>query len=111
MGADGIHPRVVRELVEKLINPLFSIYQQFWIIKEIPGDWRLVSVTTHLQEGREESGELQPCQPNLGAREQIILEQIILSAITHHIQDNQGSGPPGMVYERQVLPEHLDFLL
>lgn len=69
MEADGIHAKVVKELVEELINPLFSIYQQSWIIKEIPGDCRLVGVTTHLQEGPKGSGELQPCQPDFGARE------------------------------------------
>lgn len=62
-------PKVVRELVEELINPLPSIYQQSWIIKEIPDDWRLVSVTTHVQEGPGGSRELQLCQPDLGARE------------------------------------------
>lgn len=62
-------PKVVRELVEELINPLPSIYQQSRIIKEIPDDWRLVSVTTHVQEGPGGSRELQLCQPDLGARE------------------------------------------
>lgn len=68
VGPEQIHPRV-RELVEELINPVSSIYQQFWIIKEIPGDWRLVSVTTQLQEKPGGSGELQSYQPDLDARE------------------------------------------
>ena len=30
MGPDGIHLRVLRELVEQLTKPLYIIYQQLW---------------------------------------------------------------------------------
>ncbi|KAK4808573.1 hypothetical protein QYF61_009876 [Mycteria americana] len=38
MGPDGIHPRVLRELVEELAKPLSIIYQQSWLTGEVPGE-------------------------------------------------------------------------
>ena len=38
MGPDGIHPRVLRELVEVLPKPLSIIYQQSWLTGEVPAD-------------------------------------------------------------------------
>jgi len=45
MGLDGIHPRVLRELVEELAKPLSIIYQQSWLTGEVPHDWRITTVT------------------------------------------------------------------
>jgi len=38
MGPDGIHPRVLKELVEELAKPLSIIYQQYWLTGEVPDD-------------------------------------------------------------------------
>jgi len=43
MGPDGIHPRVLTELVEELEKPLSIIYQQSWLTGEVL-DW-LTNVT------------------------------------------------------------------
>ncbi|KAJ7413047.1 hypothetical protein BTVI_44296 [Pitangus sulphuratus] len=45
MGLDGIHLRVLREMVEGLAKLLSIIYQQSWITREVPDDWRLANVT------------------------------------------------------------------
>ncbi|PKU41447.1 rna-directed dna polymerase from mobile element hypothetical protein [Limosa lapponica baueri] len=42
---DGIHPRVLRELADVLIELLSILYQQSWLTGEIPVDWRLANVT------------------------------------------------------------------
>lgn len=39
MRLHGIHPRVLRQLVEVLTKPLLIIYQQFWLSVEVPADW------------------------------------------------------------------------
>jgi len=44
MGLEDIHPRVLRELAEGLTKPLSIIYQQSWINREVPVDWRLENV-------------------------------------------------------------------
>jgi len=68
MGLDEVCPRVLRELVEVLTQPLSIIYQQSWLTREVPVDWRLTNA--YLQEGLEGgSGELQACQSDVGAGE------------------------------------------
>ncbi|KAK4830948.1 hypothetical protein QYF61_014407 [Mycteria americana] len=88
MGPDGIHPRVLRELVEVLIKPLSIIYQQSWLTGEVPVDWRLANVTPIYKKGRKEDpGNNRPVSLTLVPGK--LMEQIILSAIMQHVQDNQ----------------------
>ncbi|GAB0207944.1 mitochondrial enolase superfamily member 1 [Grus japonensis] len=88
VGPDGIHPRVLRELAEVLTKPLAFIYQQSWLTREVSVDWRLANVMPIHKKGRKEDpGNNRPVSLTsvLGK----VTEQIILSAITWHIQDNQ----------------------
>ncbi|KAK4830657.1 hypothetical protein QYF61_012537 [Mycteria americana] len=88
MGPDGIHPRVLRELAEVLTKPLSIIYQQSWLTGEVPADWRLANVTPIYKKGqKEDPGNYRPVSLTsvLGK----LMEQINLSAITQHVQDNQ----------------------
>ncbi|GAB0208774.1 mitochondrial enolase superfamily member 1 [Grus japonensis] len=92
MGPDGIHPRVLRELVEVLIKPLSIIYQQSRLTGEVPVDWRLANVTPiHKKGQKEDPGNYRPVSLTsvLGK----VMEQIILSAITRHVQDNKAIRP------------------
>jgi len=60
MGLDGIHLRVLREMVEELAKPLFIIYQQSWLTGEVPDDWR-INVTPIYKKGRKEDpGKYKP---------------------------------------------------
>jgi len=52
MGPDGIHARVLMELVGELAKPLFIICQQSWLTGEVPDDWRIASVTPIYKKGR-----------------------------------------------------------
>ena len=54
VGQDGIHPRVLRELVEVLTKPLSIIYQQSWLTREVPVDWRLANVMPIYKKGQKE---------------------------------------------------------
>ncbi|GAB0177643.1 mitochondrial enolase superfamily member 1 [Grus japonensis] len=88
MGLDGIHPRVLRELVEVLTKPLSIIYQQCWLTGEVPVDWKLANVTSIYKKGWEE--DLGNCRPiSLTSVPGKVMEQIILSAIMWHIHYNQ----------------------
>ncbi|KFQ38410.1 hypothetical protein N332_05856, partial [Mesitornis unicolor] len=88
MGPDGIHPRVLRELAEVLAKPLSIIYQQSWLTGEIPVDWRLANVTPIYNKGRKEGpGNYRPI--SLTSVPGKVIEKIILSAITCHMQNNQ----------------------
>ncbi|KAK4813791.1 hypothetical protein QYF61_026373 [Mycteria americana] len=92
MGLDGIHPRVLRELVEVLTKPLSILYQQSWLSGEVPLDWRLANVMPFYKKSqKEDPGNYRPVSLTsvLGK----VMEQIILSAITWHIQDNEAIRP------------------
>ncbi|KAK4815508.1 hypothetical protein QYF61_003066 [Mycteria americana] len=92
MGPDEIHPRVLKELAEVLTKPLSVIYQQPWLTGEVPVDWRLANVTPIYKKGwKEDLGNYRPVSLTsvLGK----LMEQIILSAITWHVEDNQGIKP------------------
>ncbi|GAB0204856.1 mitochondrial enolase superfamily member 1 [Grus japonensis] len=88
MGPHGIHPRVQRELVEVLTKPLSIIYQQSWLAREVPVDWRLANVMPIYKKGwKEDPGNYRPVSLTLVLGK--VMEQIIPSAITWHLQDNK----------------------
>ncbi|KAK4810629.1 hypothetical protein QYF61_007366 [Mycteria americana] len=88
MGPDEIHPRVLKELAEVLTKALSIIYQQSWLTGEVPADWRLADVTPIYKKGRKEDpGNYRPV--SLTSVPGKLMEQIILSAITRHVEDNQ----------------------
>ncbi|KAK4831885.1 hypothetical protein QYF61_020032 [Mycteria americana] len=92
MGPDEIHPRVLKELAEELTKPLSIIYQQSWLTGEVPADWRLVNVTPIFKKGwKEDPGNYRPV--SLTSVPGKLMEQIILSAITRYVEDNQGIKP------------------
>ncbi|KAK4815887.1 hypothetical protein QYF61_009938 [Mycteria americana] len=92
MGPDEIHPRVLKELAEVLTKPLSIIYQQSWLTGEVPADWRLANVTPIFKKGRKEDpGNYRPV--SLTSVPGKLMEQIILSAITRHVENNQGIRP------------------
>ncbi|KAK4825650.1 hypothetical protein QYF61_001473 [Mycteria americana] len=62
---------------------------QTWLTGEVPADWRLANVTPIFKKGRKEDpGNYRPVSLTsvLGK----LMEQIILSAITRHVENNQG---------------------
>ncbi|GAB0208333.1 mitochondrial enolase superfamily member 1 [Grus japonensis] len=92
MGPDGIHLRVLRGLVEELAKPLSIIYQQSWLTGEVPDDWRLANVMPIYKKGQKENPEnYRPV--SLTSVPGKIMERFILSALTRHVQDNQGIRP------------------
>jgi len=92
MGLDGIHPRVLRELVEELAKTLSIIYQQSWLSGKVPDDWRIVDVTLiYKKDQKENPGNYRSVSLTLVAGK--IMERFILSALTRHVKDNQGIRP------------------
>ncbi|KAJ7413916.1 hypothetical protein WISP_87611 [Willisornis vidua] len=65
MGPDGIHPKVMRELVEELAKQLSIIYHQSWLTGEVSHDWKLSNMMSiHKKEGRHRK-----LQPDLSAQQ------------------------------------------
>ena len=53
-GPEGLHSRVLRELVGVIAEPLSALYQHSWLSGEVPEDWRLANVTPIYRKGRKE---------------------------------------------------------
>ncbi|GAB0209804.1 mitochondrial enolase superfamily member 1 [Grus japonensis] len=110
MGPDEIHPRVLRELAEVLTKPISIIYQQSWIIGEVPVDWKLANVTPiHKKGQKEDLGNYRPVSLTLVPGK--VMEQIIFSAITRHVQDNHMIRPSqhGFMKGRSCLTNLISF--
>ena len=45
MGANGMHPQVLKELADVLAEPLSIIFERSWRTGEMPEDWRQANVT------------------------------------------------------------------
>jgi len=92
MGLDGVHPRVLIELVDVLIKPLSVTYQQSWPTRQVPDDWRLSNLTPIYKKGwKEDPGNYRPV--SLTSVPGKIMERFILSVLTGHVKDNQGIRP------------------
>ncbi|KFQ08499.1 hypothetical protein N329_01268, partial [Haliaeetus albicilla] len=86
MGPDRIHPRVLRELAEVFTKTLSIIHQQSWLTGEVPVDWRLGNVMPINKKGwKKDLGNYRPV--SLTSVPGKAIEQIILGAITQHVQD------------------------
>ncbi|TRZ10882.1 hypothetical protein HGM15179_016231 [Zosterops borbonicus] len=92
MGADGFHPRVMRELADELAKPLSIVYNQSWLTGEILDDWKLANVTPiHKKGGKEYPSNYRPI--SLISVPGKIMEQFIPSVIIYNLQDSQGLRP------------------
>ncbi|PKU36009.1 rna-directed dna polymerase from mobile element jockey-like [Limosa lapponica baueri] len=110
MGPHGIHPRVLRELVEVLAEPLSIIYQQSWQTGVVPADWRLANVMPiHKKGWKGDPGNYRPV--SLTSVTGKVMEQIILSAIMQHMKDTQVIRPSqhGFMKGRSCLTNLISF--
>lgn len=85
-GADGIHTRVLRELVEVSAKTLSIIYHQPWSTREVTDDQKLPNVMPTYNKGqKKDSGYNRSVSlPSVSGK---IVEQIVLSAITQRVQE------------------------
>ncbi|GAB0179367.1 mitochondrial enolase superfamily member 1 [Grus japonensis] len=87
MGPDGIHPRVLKELVDVIVGPLSIIFQQTWESGEVPVDWKLANVVPIFKKGKKEDpGNYRPV--SLTSVPGKIMEKVILGVIEKHLRDN-----------------------
>ncbi|GAB0209146.1 mitochondrial enolase superfamily member 1 [Grus japonensis] len=110
MGPDGIPPRVLRDLAEVLTKSLSIIYQQSWLTGEGRVYWKLANVILIYKKGRKEDpGNYRPVSLTLVPGK--VMEQIISSAITRHVQDNQVIRPSqhGFMKGRSCLTNLISF--
>ncbi|XP_063189358.1 uncharacterized protein LOC134514900 isoform X2 [Chroicocephalus ridibundus] len=88
MGPDGMHPRVLRELVEVIAGPLSIIFERSWRTGEVPGDWRKANVTPVFKKGKkEELGNYSPV--SLASIPGKMMEQLVLGVISRHVEEKK----------------------
>ncbi|GAB0209132.1 hypothetical protein GRJ2_003378900 [Grus japonensis] len=98
-----------RRFLER-VEDNFLTQLQSWLTREIPVDWKLANVMPIHRKGRKEDlGNYRPVSLTsvLGK----VMEQIILSAITWHVQDNQVIRPSqhGFMKGRSSLTNLISF--
>ena len=54
MGPDGLHPKMLRELVDVVAKPLSVILQQTWLAGNVLADWRLANAMPIFKKGRKD---------------------------------------------------------
>ncbi|PKU43522.1 hypothetical protein llap_6178 [Limosa lapponica baueri] len=86
MGLDGIHPRVLKELAEVLTKPTFHHLSLVLANQRGPSRLEGSKSDTHLQEGPQGGNYRSVSLTSVPGK---VMEQIILSTITQHMQDNQ----------------------
>ncbi|XP_014792346.1 PREDICTED: RNA-directed DNA polymerase from mobile element jockey-like [Calidris pugnax] len=91
MGPDGMHPRVLRELVDVMSEPLSIILERSWRTGEVPEDWRKANITPVYKRGKKEDpGNYRPI--SLTSVPGKIMERLILDVISKLIEDQEGIG-------------------
>ena len=88
-GPDRLHPRVLRELVDVVDKPLSMIFQQSWLTRNVPVDWRLENVMLIFKKGRKDD----PCSYRPISFTSVpwkVIEWIISGAIMDQLKVNQG---------------------
>lgn len=60
-GPDEIHPRVIKELVEEVCEPLHILFEYSFQMHQLPGDWRIANITAIYKKGdKSDPGNYRP---------------------------------------------------
>lgn len=110
MGPCGIHLKVMRRPVKEFHKLLSIIYQHSWSTGEVLAVWKLANVTPINKKGWKD-GPRSYRPVSLTSVPGKVMEEIILTAITLHMQDSQGIRPSqhGFMKGRSCLTNLISF--
>ena len=86
-GPDGLHPRVLVELTDQLIEPLNTIFCRSLIEGQLPQDWKDGNITPMFKKGKRHIlGNYRPL--SLTSIPCKMLERVLRNAIMEHMESN-----------------------
>jgi hypothetical protein len=87
-GADGLSPRLLKEIKSEIIQPVLYIWKKSISEGSIPQDWKLANVCPIFKKGsRSEAGNYRPV--SLTSQLCKLLETVIRDAIVTHLERNR----------------------
>ncbi|CAM4551145.1 unnamed protein product [Caretta caretta] len=88
MGPDALHPRVLKELVAVIAEPLAIIFENAWRSGEVPDDWKKANVVPIFKKGKKEDpGNYRPV--SLTSVPGKIMEQVLKESILKHLEERK----------------------
>ncbi|KAJ7412797.1 hypothetical protein WISP_94411 [Willisornis vidua] len=111
LGADGIHPRILKELADVIAKPLLMAFEWSWEPEEVLANWKLVNVVLIFREGKKDSGNYRPV--SLISVPGKVMEKIIVGKhnIENHLKDNAviGHSQHGFMRGKSCLSNLISF--
>ncbi|CAM5178111.1 unnamed protein product [Eretmochelys imbricata] len=88
MGPDALHPRVLKELVDVIAEPLAIIFENSWRMGEVLDDWKKANVVPIFKKGKKEDpGNYRPV--SLTSVPGKIMEQVLKESILKHFEERK----------------------
>ncbi|CAM4469255.1 unnamed protein product [Lepidochelys kempii] len=88
MGPDALHPRVLKQLVDVIAEPLAIIFENTWQSGEVPDDWKKADVVPIFKKGKKEDpGNYRPV--SLTSVPGKIMEQVLKKSILKHLEERK----------------------
>ncbi|XP_073510800.1 uncharacterized protein [Phyllobates terribilis] len=77
-GPDELHPRVLKEIVEEILEPLSIIFENSWRTGEVPEDWRRANVVPIFKKGKKvDPGNYRPISIEIPIRDPKLYRNLI----------------------------------
>ncbi|CAM5096048.1 unnamed protein product [Natator depressus] len=88
MGPDALHPRVLKELVDVIAEPLVIIFENSWRSGEVQDDWKKANVVPIFKKGKKQDpGNYRPV--SLTSVPGKIMEQVLKESILKHLEERK----------------------
>ncbi|CAM5088131.1 unnamed protein product [Eretmochelys imbricata] len=87
MELDLMHPRVLRELVDVIAEPLAIIFENSWRLGHILDDWKKTNIVPIFKKGKENPGHYRAV--SLTSVPGKIMEQVLRKSILKHLEEKK----------------------